>query len=202
MMEAGAVKTLCEESNRIAQEHGWNDEHRPFGTIVSLFHSELSEALEEYRAGKGLHEVYWEVKDCNGNVGVIDDPNIKEVLGGKPAGIPIELADFLIRIAHEVDLHEFTGRFVQQVACGFGDDHRVSQGRLAEELLPRCHAIISRAYTWNPDTMTMWAVTELASAFCLVMQFCINEGIDIERALEMKARYNESRPYRHGGKRV
>lgn len=51
------------------------------GEKLALIHSEISEVLEEVRAGHGLRVVYYTD---------IDKP--------KPEGVPIELADALIRI--------------------------------------------------------------------------------------------------------
>lgn len=66
--------------NRIACEHGWWQEDKPrtFGDMIALFHSELSEALEAHRDGHSVTEIYYE--------------------GDKPEGVPVELADVLIRI--------------------------------------------------------------------------------------------------------
>ena len=45
------MRSLQAEVGKNAREHGWWDgEERTFGELIALAHSELSEALEEYRA--------------------------------------------------------------------------------------------------------------------------------------------------------
>jgi len=44
-----AINVLAKECYDIAEEHGWWDEHRTFGDLIALVHTELSEALEAFR---------------------------------------------------------------------------------------------------------------------------------------------------------
>lgn len=75
------TKTLDEWATEIyawANEKGWWNEPRTVGDLLALMHSEISEALEEYRDGHSVDRVY--------------------IAFDKPEGVPIELADLIIRV--------------------------------------------------------------------------------------------------------
>lgn len=86
------VNEMAEKVHAIGIEKGWFEKHRTIGDFIALMHSELSEALEEYRA----------------------DPDILDFSiinrRGKPEGFWVELADCVIRIAdlfayYDVDMN-------------------------------------------------------------------------------------------------
>lgn len=127
---------LKTEALRIATEHGFT-EASP-AEDIALMHSELSEALEDIRAGKPLDVMFYtrkiETSLPSGdkvNVEVVESDFSGPSPDLKPCGVPSELADVLIRLLH----------------------------------------------------------------------FCGKHKIDIAEAVSVKMKYNDTRPYRNGGKR-
>ena len=92
------LNELAKEIHANAVAHGWWDEERSFGDIVALCHSELSEALEEYRNERPLAYVYQDRGDDSSDpVEMVTNPDVWQ-LKRKPEGIAVEMIDCIIRI--------------------------------------------------------------------------------------------------------
>lgn len=103
------ITELVTRAHGNAVKHGFWDPPLDFGTAIALIHSELSEALEEVRAGRPL--AWYHCTAGNGNGTVCDpkkwvdcDMDGKEdrcpFRDRKPEGAAVELADAVIRIAY------------------------------------------------------------------------------------------------------
>jgi NTP pyrophosphatase (non-canonical NTP hydrolase) len=83
------LEKIIERSWYLAEKKGWHAIESSFPERLMLVVSELSEALEEYRNGHNVRD--------------------SRIENGKPEGVPIELADAVIRIfdlcgVHGIDL--------------------------------------------------------------------------------------------------
>lgn len=89
-----SIKELVKIAHGNAVDKGWWEEDRSFGEIIALMHSELSEALEDFRNGE-LPTTSWYEKKVNSELQV---KAVQMDTDWKPCGIPSELADVVIRI--------------------------------------------------------------------------------------------------------
>lgn len=79
------------------------------------------------------------------------------------------------------------------------------------EIIALCHSELSEALeayrnrepmVWINDAKPEGIAIELVDCVIRIFDYLIRQNIDIQKCIEIKHAYNETRPYRHGGKRM
>jgi len=202
------LNVFSKEVHENAHAHGWWEQDRSKGEILALIHSEISEALEEYRAARPM--VWYECKEMHNRCDCIpdcytkkvgEDPKPCEYRNPKPEGIAVELIDCCIRIL------DFQGAASVEITSGANVDGLIkttpdSLLALCEEkdfpeMIAILHALVSEALVLNDLEA---AIKPLLSAQAVIYAWVKRNGLDPEKLLIEKHEYNKSRPYKHGNK--
>jgi hypothetical protein len=102
-----SINEWATKINKIAHEHGWYDDGpRNFGELLALMHSELSEALEEWRDNKGGFYIE----------------------NGKPEGYIVEMIDCAIRILDTVKEMGFNVEEVMSAKVAYNEGRPYKHG--------------------------------------------------------------------------
>lgn len=114
-----SLTELRDEALRIATSHGFTD--ASVGEDIALMHSELSEALEDCRAGRSPTWYEYQMLGCDPSAfktfEAFEAEEGERKLGPyrKPVGIPSEMADVIIRVLHFCGKHGIDiGRAVRE----------------------------------------------------------------------------------------
>lgn len=190
-----------------ARRKGWEDDPCDIPESVALIVSELSEALEEHRKGKRPDEVYY-LRPWGSLVEEVLSPNTDDdgnLL--KPEGIPAEIADTLIRVLHLCERHGWVWeQFAQRAQVLDAAADEVWGSDLTTDLALMGWAAHMSLNFWlvarniqGADwghSMAFW----MARLIWMLEDFAARHGFNLASEVERKMAYNETRPYRHGGK--
>lgn len=207
------ISSWIEDVHQIALEHGWWDTNRDAREAVALMHSELSEALEEARAGRPM--VWYACNSAsepdtpcmeNGCGDYYEGTCTINTMGNKPEGIAVELVDCVIRIM------DFMGHYgIGYVFKSLRFDSDASEDELPV-LVCKLHLQLSELFAnpgfpgydvgIDPDSGRICELTTAGICFSNIIDringWIRRRGMDPEAILKEKVEYNRRRPYRHG----
>ena len=179
------ICTAIKEVHTTALEPGWWDTERDPREAVALMHSELSEALEEARAGRPM---------------LYSNPEKPE----KIEGVGVELIDCVIRIM------DFMGHYdIEYLQMSLRPSYDTSDDPLPI-LVCMLHSMLSMLFGFggsgeagiNIDDGKIMDTTVIGWIFSdiidVIFQWLRNHGASPESIFGEKAAYNKSRPYKHG----
>lgn len=201
------LNVFAKEVHRNAVAHGWWETERDPLEIIALIHSEWSEALEEFRAGRPM--IWFECADgveaalqgCGIN-GVCEETHLCAYRKSKPEGIAVELIDGCIRI---LDLIGYIGIELKNGDYGelTNTIRRVYKFKNIKQLpfpmfITNCHFMTAKAGESHSQLREMVSFLEvtIGQVFCWIEE----QGLNPRNLMIQKHEYNKTRPYRHGNK--
>lgn len=193
------LNEFAKEVHENAVAHGWWETDRPIYETLALIHSEWSEALEEYRAGRPMVWHACEAPDdieCCVNDGgrvckrpVCDFCMAHDYQNPKPEGIAVELIDGCIRIL------DLVGRYEAKISLS---PFKLEQESLTN-LIADLHLYTSCVYSYVQGGILRGSWTNLlGNAVYECFRFIESQGIDPYELMKTKHEYNKHRPYKHG----
>lgn len=197
---------LAKEAHQTAVEHGFWTPEPTFGELVALMHSELSEALEEYRAGRPMVWYSCDVSDACCELGkyhyTVHCCQGCGHRGTKPEGIAVELADCIIRMLDWI-YAKWDGRWgdmdLEVEKCARGCTKSVLQRSFGDDV-NKLHDLLSAA-SKNGDNSAI-ALSYFRWTISYIFNWAEQNQLDMYAIIREKMEYNKTHPYRHGGKRL
>lgn len=179
------LQALADEAHENSRAHGFWDNPPSVERSCNLMHSEVSELLEDLRAGQPVQHL--EVSS-----------------EGKPAGPASELADVAIRLLDFAGGHRLRLVFgtveaiVLKSTLGTEDEWISELHASISEIIERCRYAVDGSRRVSIEKVEV--ATAVASTLALVEAFANAYGIPLWAVIRQKMDYNRSRPRMHGGK--
>lgn len=150
---------MRDEVHRVAVEHGWWEKPLTFPEIIVMCHSELSEAVEEFRAGRPM--VWHRCTAASENAPCDPAAYFDCEMAGrekdcacydkKPEGVAVELADCILRILDYMGRVGADVEGIMKRLPGFASYpqliYQEDKKKPLPDLVAGCHYLLSSAYT-------------------------------------------------------
>ena len=195
--KGGAAMNLNELKDRAyktAKAHGWHDKELSDETYLMLIITEIAEAVQADRKGKHADVAKfkeWQEKDFS----LLEETSIRRFKEDFEEyvknTVEDEFADVVIRCL------SFAGHRGWDLQHALDDVLSTSE---ADEIYGDETFAEMAYYACSGIIMAIDQEKAVHSVLANVVSYCNYKGIDIDWHVEQKMRYNELRPYKHGGK--
>jgi hypothetical protein len=193
------------EIHNYAKEKGWWDSPRSTKSIYALFHSEISEAVEEARKpafDPDLMDMYHIRKDTvfKNDLKEIKETPIAGVIwdGGvcvtKPEGIGVELIDMVIRVLDYMGNEGIEFRDLE-----YESEVNINWNDLSA--FTEIHKNLSLAGAYAEDGMVVEEQEYLGKAIDITSLYFTSFGWNFWEVFDAKHSFNTTRERRHGNKK-
>lgn len=185
------LNELRDKAYRNAVVHGWHEENLSDEHFLCLVISELMEAVEADRKGmhanRDIFEYYMKHRRRD------DDEFIYAFKHDIKDSVEDELADTCIRL---LDLAGLRNVDLGEVNL---DELKCSEGFFDWTFTESMFFLVCNLT--NTDFIEKYSFDSyLRAGMMEIMSFCVKKSIDIFWHIEQKMKYNELRPFMHGGK--
>lgn len=183
-------------------KHGFWDGEYSDAVAISLIHAEISEVLEEWRDNSPM-EYY--ICDYDGEI-CDKTTDCAHYDGGdcaigqqqpKPYGVAVELIDVVLRILDTAAAWDVDVDISDCSDLGF-------RNASVPQLVACLHQHTSEVYErcCSPDAEEYDPDGRFATMVCIIFEWLRAHGVYPEPLMRRKHEYNQTRAYKHGGKRI
>lgn len=169
----------------VATAHGWHEQPIPTAQYCGLIMTEMAEAVEADRNGRRA-----DMESFNERMSNLDgsDECFKEMYKRYIKGsIEEEFADVVIRVLEMAqEVHGDRMRWLGYYPCG--------------QVYHEDKSFIENAWYFIREVLN-WGTMNISDSVSFMFDWAQDIGIDIWQHIEWKVKYNELRPYKHGGKK-
>lgn len=190
-MNTENLNELRDRAYQCAIKHGWHEQQYSDEHFLCLVISELMESVEADREGKRSRVAMF--KEWQGNsIPLTEETKLRrfkedfeEFIKGT---VEEELSDACIRLLDLAGLRQLELIYTNSLAI-------MSKMSFTEYIYCLC------SFITNPDkSNSKWLDNHISYSLGWIFSWCRAKNIDIAWHIEQKMKYNELRPYMHGGK--
>lgn len=190
-MSSVNLNELRDKAYQCAVVHGWHEQEYSNEHFLCLVISELMEAIQAERKGK--YSEVGKFKEWQGNsIPFSEETRLKRFKEDFEAyikdSVEDELSDACIRLLDLAGLRQLELTYTNSLAI-------MSKMSFTEYIYCLC------SFITNPDkSNSKWLDNHISYCLGWIFSWCRAKNIDIAWHIEQKMKYNQLRPYMHGGK--